>query len=151
MTEPLGPADLDRLSEGLSLWLAAELETNPAIDSVEEDRTQRWWFVRLRGEAKEVTAVHFRLNQRTLSYETYVMPYPIDNREEFFELLLRLNYRMYGLAFSIGAEEGVYLRGQIDARSVADPDEMDRVLGSLFTWSEDYFGRLIRLGYASKA
>ncbi len=151
MNAPLDPAALDRLEATFESWLAEQLETNPAVASVERDETgDRWWFVRLLGDEKDVFTVRFNLRQRTLFYETYVMPAPVENAEELFAYLLRRNLKLYGASFCIGDEDAIYLQGQIAATEIDHPDELDRVLGSMYIWVEENFQRMLRIGFASR-
>jgi hypothetical protein len=105
--------------------------------------------VRLRGEQKEFITVWFVLGQRTLQFETYVTPAPEENHAEFYEQLLRRNAKLNGVAFAIGVEDAVYLRGQLGVRHIDEP-ELDRILGSLYEYSERFFRPAMRIGYASK-
>ena len=73
---------------------------------------ERRWFVRVRGEQKDVFTIWFHLRQRTLHYETYVMPAPEANHAAFYEHLLRRNLKLFG-AFAIGDEEAIFLVGQL--------------------------------------
>ncbi len=69
--------ELDAIEALIDEWLAEELAENPAIAAVDRDAPgKRRWFVRMRGEQKETFTVWFHLDQRTLQYETYVMPAP---------------------------------------------------------------------------
>ena len=52
-------------------------------------------------------------------------------------------------AFSIGAEDAVYLRGQIGVRHIDEP-ELDRILGSLYEYTGRFFRPAMRIGYASR-
>mgnify|MGYP002683036455 CR=1 FL=1 len=61
--------------------------------------------VRLAGEEKDFTTVWLTLHQRTLQYETYVMPAPEENHAAVYEQLLRRNLRFNGAAFAIGDED----------------------------------------------
>ena len=100
-------ADIDR-------WLAAFAASNPAVRAVDRaDGDERRWFVRMAGEEKDVTTVWITLGQRTLRYETYVMPAPEENAAELYEHLLRRNERLVGAHFSIGIEDAVFLRGEL--------------------------------------
>ena len=65
------------------------------------------------GEEKDFTTVWLTLGQRTLRYETYVMPAPEENREAVMEVLLRRNDTLVGAHFSIGHEDAIYLRGEL--------------------------------------
>ena len=80
--------------------------------------SERRWYVRLEGEEKDFITVWFVLGQRTLQYETYVTPAPEENHAAFYEHLLRRNAKLNGVAFSIGVEDAVYLRGQIGVRHI---------------------------------
>lgn len=150
MPAPSTDAELDALEARISAWAAEQLEENPAVAAVDRDEEsgERRWFVRLRGEQKDTFTIWFTLRQRTLHYETYVMPAPEENHGQFFEHLLRRNLKLYGAAFAIGDEEAVFLVGQL-ANSAIDEDELDRVLGSLYQWVEQFFRPALRIGFAS--
>jgi hypothetical protein len=107
------------------------------------------WYVRLVGEEKDFITVWLTLGQRTLRYETYVMPAPPENADAVMDLLLRRNDTLVGAHFSIGAEEAVYLRGSIPDTAIT-ADELDRVLGTVYTAVEANFMALIRLAFASR-
>ena len=151
MSEPHDPAALDVLDARISAWLAEQLDENPVVAAVERDLEsgERRWFVRVRGEQKDVFTIWFHLRQRTLHYETYVMPAPEENAAQLYEHLLRRNLKLYGASFAIGDEDAVFLVGQLDNVHV-DEDELDRVLGSLYGWVEQFFRPAMRIGYASK-
>lgn len=141
---------LVRLESFLDQWLATQLESNPAVVSVEHDVAgSRRWFVRMQGEEKDFTTVRLELGQRTLFFETYVMPWPIENEARFFAHLLRRNHKLYGAKFAVGEEDGIYLEGHLD-NSLINSDELDRVLGSVYVWVEQFFRPALHIGFASK-
>jgi hypothetical protein len=107
------------------------------------------WMVRLRGEAKEFTTVWLSLGQRTLRYETYVMPFPDENVESVFELLLRRNEKMVGAHYALGAENAVFLVGEL-VLSALDERELDRIIGTLYATVEAHFVDLLKIGFASR-
>lgn len=148
---PATDAELDDLSARIEDWLDRQLTINPVVAAVERDQEsgERRWFVRVRGEQKDVFTIWFHLRQRTLHYETYVMPAPEENLAEFYAHLLRRNLKLYGAAFAIGDEEAIFLVGQIGNDRV-DDDELDRILGSLYAWVEHYFRPALRIGFASR-
>lgn len=149
-TVPADPEELDRLAAVIDRWLAVQAEDNPVVLAVDRDVDgPRSWFVRLKGEEKDVSTVRFWLRQRTLVYETYFMPAPEENQAELYEQLLRRNAKLFGASFSIGDEDALYLRGQLDHDLIA-AGELDRVLGSLYQWVEQYFRSALRIGFASK-
>jgi hypothetical protein len=147
----LPDAELDALAIRIETWLERQRTENPVVDAVERDvdSGERRWFVRVKGEQKDVFSIWFQLGQRTLHYETYVMPAPEENHAVFFEHLLKRNLKLYGAAFAIGDEEAVFLVGQLDNDCI-DDDELDRVLGSLYMWVEQFFRPALRIGFASR-
>jgi hypothetical protein len=151
MSDALEPAALDDLDARISAWLDEQLRGNPVVAAVERDveSGERRWFVRVRGEQKDVFTIWFHLRQRTLHYETYVMPAPEENHAQLYEHLLRRNLKLFGASFAIGDEDAVFLVGQL-ANSHVDDDELDRILGSMYEWVEQFFRPAMRIGYASK-
>ena len=148
--QPASPAELDRLEQLIDSWLQAELAANPTLAAVDRGEPgERRWYVRLRGEEKDTFTIWFTLRQRTLHYETYVMPAPEENHAQFFEHLLRRNLKLYGASFAIGDEDAIFLVGQL-ANAAVDEDELDRLLGSLYQWVEQFFRPAMRIGYASR-
>jgi len=144
------PDHLDAIEERVDGWLTRELSENPimlAVDRAEGDL--RRWYVRLAGEDKDFTTVWLTLDQRTLSYETYMMPAPEENQAQLYEYLLRRNLGFNGAAFAIGPEDAVFLRGQIPLE-VVDEDELDRIVGSLYAYVERCFRPALRIGFASR-
>ena len=142
-------AELDQLAQRIDGWVDRQLLENPTIAAVDRDAGGRRWFVRMKGEQKDTFTIWFTLRQRTLHYETYVMPAPEENHEQFYEHLLRRNLKLYGAAFAIGEEDAVFLVGQI-ANEAIDDDALDRVLGSLYAWVEQFFRPALRIGFASR-
>ena len=131
-------------------WLAAARTDNPLISSVERDADIPWrWYVRLRGEEKDITTIWLTLGQRTLRYETYVMPAPEENHAVFYEHLLRRNDNLVGVQFSIGAEDAVFLRGELPVAAL-DGAELDRILGTVYATVEQCFRPALAIGFASR-
>jgi Putative bacterial sensory transduction regulator len=150
-TDPSTEAELTALAGRIEDWLARQLAENPVVAAVERDEEsgERRWFVRVLGEQKDVFTIWFHLRQRTLHYETYVMPAPEENEGALYQHLLRRNLKLYGAAFAIGDEDAIFLVGQI-ANAAVDDDELDRILGSLYQWVEQYFQPALRIGFASR-
>ena len=147
---PAGDADLDALEARIDGWLVGQLDENPIMVAVDRGEPgERRWYVRLAGEEKDFTTIWLTLRQRTLHYETYVMPAPEENHERFFEHLLRRNFKMVGARFAIGPEDAVFLVGTLPVAAV-DEEELDRVVGSVFAYVEQFFRPALRIGYASR-
>ncbi len=149
MKPPSTDQELAAIGELIDRWLDAQLAENPVVAAVEREPEDRRWFVRVTGEEKDVYSIWFQLGQRTLSFETYVMPAPEENEAAFFEHLLRRNKGFYGLAFEIGEEEAVFLAGRLGNDAV-DEDELDRVLGTIYAAVEQCFRSALRIGFASR-
>ncbi len=151
MADVMTDSELEALAARIEAWLATQLDENPVVAAVEKDTEsgERRWFVRCKGEQKDVFTVWFHLRQRTLHVETYMMPAPEENHGQLYEQLLRRNRKLYGAAFAIGDEDAVFLVGQLANESV-DEDELDRLLGSMYQWIEQFFRPAMRIGYASK-
>jgi hypothetical protein len=140
-------AALDQQIDGWLADLADEHDHILALDRSDDDAVR--WYVRMRGEDKEFTTVWLTLGQRMLRYETYVMPAPEENAAELYEHLLRRNDGLVGAHFSIGAEDAVFLRGEMPVGQVSR-DELDRALGTLYALVEQCFQALLRIGFRSR-
>lgn len=149
MPERHDAAYLAGLAELIDRWAASELQSNPMLLAVDHDRAERRWYVRLKGDEKDYTTVWLTLRERTLHHETYVLPAPEENQAEVYAYLLRTNQRLYGMAFAIGSEDAIYLRGQVPLDWLDDA-ELDRVVGASWQYCEDVFRRVLRLAFASR-
>jgi hypothetical protein len=146
---------LDDVRHRIDAWidvLAAENPVIAAVDRGTSDETpygEPRWYIRMLGEEKDFITVWLTLGQRTLRYETYVMPAPEENAAELSELLLRRNDTLVGAHFSIGGEDAIYLRGELPDVAV-DGDELDRVLGTMYQTVEANFRSMLKIGFASR-
>ncbi len=151
-TDPSTPEELDRLEASIDGWLAEHLAENPAVEDVVRDRStdDRRWFVRMAGEHKRNISLWFVLRQRNLHVESGLMPAPEENHAQLYEHLLRRNAQLGGgLSFAIGAEDGVYLIGEVPNHAVTEA-EIDRLLGSVWEYVERCFRPAMRIGFASR-
>ena len=145
-------ADLHRR---IDEWLDEFAAGNPLIAAVDRGTTddttfgEPRWYVRMVGEEKDFITVWLTLGQRMLRYETYVMPAPEENGAAVMEFVMRRNDKAVGAHFSVGAEDALYLRGEIPDIAVT-ADELDRVLGTMYTTVEANFRPLLRLAFASR-
>jgi hypothetical protein len=150
--EALGASAFAELASNIDIWLAHYLATNPSVLAVDHGGPddcgpgERRWYVRLGGEQKEFTTVWLTLGQRSLRYETYVLPWPPQHGPEVFELVLRRNDHLIGCHYSIGIEDAVFLRGEVASSGVTEA-ELDRVIGTLFTEVERTFPTLRQLAF----
>jgi hypothetical protein len=146
---PASPAELAGFTALIDDWTRREAEVNPSLAGVEYVPEERRWLVRLRGEEKSIITIWLTLGERTLQYETYFMPAPEENVADCWEFLLRVNRRLFATRFAIGAEDAVYLVGQLPL-SCIDGQELDRIVGATYAYSEQYFRAAMSIGFASK-
>jgi Putative bacterial sensory transduction regulator len=155
MSELHDAASLAVVARQLDEWLDRFDAEHPEVEAIDRAEPgdvapgERRWYVRMRGEDKDFTTVWLTLGQRTLRYETYVMPAPEEQHERLYEQLLRHNDRLVGAHFSVGAENAVFLRGELPLAAL-DEAELDRILGSLYAYVERWFRTLLRIGFASR-
>lgn len=143
------PEGLAALEAMVDAWAQRELATNPIVAAVDRDEELRRWYVRLRGEEKATSTVWLTLGELTLHYESYFMPAPEENVQDLYEYLLRLNARLFATRFAVGEEDALYLVGQMPL-SALDDDELDRIVGSVYAYTEQYFRPAMRIGFASR-
>lgn len=141
------------LERRIDEWLASSKGSNSAILAIDhadpDPAFHARWYVRMSGETKDFITLWITLGQRTLRYETYVMPAPEENIADVHESLLRRNDRMVGAHFSIGLEDAVYLRGEVPLAALSE-SELDRIIGSMYAYVEQSFRPLLHLGFTSR-
>ena len=141
-------AAIARVERQIDEWLGRIRSNYPNIESVDRAEGDEFrWFVRMRGEEKEFTTIWLTLGQRTLRYETYVMPAPEQNAELLYETLLRRNEKLVGAHFSIGIEDAIFLRGELVLSALSET-ELDRAIGTLYSVTEQLFWSLLEISFA---
>ena len=155
MILPLTPEAFASLADVIDGWLADFLSTNEQVLAVDHGGPgecgagERRWYVRMAGDEKDFTTVWLTLGQRTLRYETYVLPSPPQASSVIYETVLRRNNSLIGCHYAIGDEDAIYLRGEL-AAALLDHAELDRVIGTLFVEVERTFGSLVHLAFARR-
>ncbi|HTY73289.1 MAG TPA: YbjN domain-containing protein [Actinomycetes bacterium] len=104
--------------------------------------------VRLPGEHKLVTTVVLVVGQHSLLVEAFVIRRPDENHEAFYRHLLETNAGTYAVHFCLDRMGDVYLTGRLPLAAV-DADELDRVLGSVLTYADEAFDRLLEIGFVT--
>jgi len=89
------------------------------------------------------------LSQRTLQTEVQLMPEPEDQVEEVLRYLLQQNATLYGMAYSFGPENAVYLMGRISA-SLVNEEVLDRIFGSSVHYVDQHFPQAMTLGFPGR-
>jgi len=147
------PPTLHEYESSISAWLRGFADQNPLFEAIDRgepaDSAEPRWYVRLRGDEKEHITIWFTLGQRTLRYEAYVLPAPQENQQQVYEAALRRNDKLVGAHFAIGVEDALFLRGELPLAALNEA-ELDRIVGSLYSYVEQSFPGLVRLAFASK-
>jgi hypothetical protein len=106
------------------------------------------YLVKLPGTRKLATMTWLLIGEHSLHVEAFFCRRPDENHAEFYRWLLRKNGDMYGVAFALDPIGDVYLVGRLPLSAIT-PDEIDRILGSVLTYSDDNFNHALELGFAS--
>lgn len=122
----------------------ADSEEVIAVDSDGPDRLM----VRIAGRSKDFLTIWFFVGERTLSYECYFMPDPDENHEALYRYLLMKSTEMYACRFSMAPDHDIFITGQIPIAAVTE-DEVDRIVGSIYHYTDVYFKPALRIGFAS--
>ncbi|RFS83696.1 YbjN domain-containing protein [Actinomadura spongiicola] len=117
---------------------AAELE----FDEPRENA----FFVKLPGQRKLATMTWLIVGEHSLHVEAFFCRRPDENHAEFYRFLLEKNGRMYGVAFALDDVGDVHLVGRVPLASVS-PDEIDRLLGCVLTYSDENFDKALERGF----
>jgi putative sensory transduction regulator len=136
---------------GTSGGAAPEKVIEESLDAaeLEYERPRAGAFlVRLPGEHKLATMTWLIVGEHSLHVEAFFCRRPDENHAEFYRFLLEKNGRMYGVSFALDEVGDVYLTGRVALASVG-PDEIDRLLGCVLTYSDDNFDKALELGFKS--
>jgi hypothetical protein len=143
--------EMARAVECIDSWVARELAGDGLLVAAERqevtDRTaSHRWYLRFKGEEKDFITVWFTLRQRTLHHEAQFMPAPENNVADTLAYLMRCNANLYGMWFSLGPEDAIYLVGRVPA-GLIDDDELDRIAGSSVLYVDDHFPTAMTLAH----
>jgi len=153
MSAPIGDEDAPaRLDEVIRAW-ESEWHTSGLAGDVEyathgDDRGHHHWTIRLRGQEKDVIALWITLRQRTVHFESEVMPAPGENREALFRYLLVKNADLRDLHLAIGPEDGIYLVAKVPIAEVT-LERLDELVGAVMHYVDEIFPTAMGLGLAS--
>lgn len=119
---------------------ASELEWQEISDGV--------FTVVLPGERKLQTPVRLDVGAHALGVHAFVARRPDENHERVYRWLLERNLKMFGVGFALDHMGDIYLDGRLPLSTVT-PDEVDRLLGAVLTYSDESFNTILELGFAS--
>ncbi|QXJ24023.1 YbjN domain-containing protein [Actinomadura graeca] len=106
------------------------------------------FFVKLPGQHKLATMTWLIVGDHSLHVEAFFCRRPDENHAGFYRFLLEKNGRMYGVSFALDDVGDVHLVGRVSLGSVT-PDEVDRLLGCVLTYSDENFDKALELGFTS--
>ncbi len=113
-----------------------------------EEATEGVFNVVLPGERKLQTPVRLEVGRHALALHAFVCRHPDENHAGVYRWLLERNLRMFGMAFAVDQLGDIYLDSRLPL-SVVSADEIDRLLGSALTYSDESFNTILELGFAS--
>ncbi|MEU1329911.1 YbjN domain-containing protein [Streptomyces sp. NPDC005865] len=130
-------------------------DTATVIERTLDDAELEWeaagpgsYVVKLPGTRKLSTTLSLRVGNHSLSLNAFVIRHPDENHEAVHRWLLERNLRLYGVSYAIDSLGDIYLAGKLPLAAVT-PAELDRLLGSVLSASDDSFNTLLELGFAS--
>jgi len=101
---------------------------------------------KLPGSHKLATMTWLVVGEHSLHVEAFFVRKPDENAEAFYKWLLERNARMFAVSFAIDNVGDVYLAGRLPLSAV-DADTIDRVLGSVLTYADEWFDQALKLGF----
>jgi hypothetical protein len=118
----------------------SELEWKELSDGV--------FMVVLPGERKLQTPCRLDVGPHALGVHAFVCRQPDENHERVYRWLLERNLRLFGVAFAVDQTGDIYLDGRLPLSSVT-PEELDRLLGAVLSYSDESFNTILELGFAT--
>ena len=102
----------------------------------------------LPGEKKLQTPVRLDVGPHALGVHAFVCRNPDENHGRVHRWLLERNLRMYAVSFAVDRTGDIYLEARLPVAAV-DPEELDRILGSVLANADESFNAILELGFAS--
>jgi hypothetical protein len=106
------------------------------------------YLVRLEGQHKLATMTWLIAGAHSLHVEAFFCRQPDESHARFYRFLLERSGRMYGVHFALDPVGDVYLVGRMALSSIT-PDEIDRLLGCVLSYSDENFDAALMIGFAS--
>jgi hypothetical protein len=145
MTASSGP---DRDPDTASNAAKAIKEALDAGDIEYDNPRPGAYIVKLPGSHKLATMTWLIVGDQALHIEAFFCRRPDENHAEFYRWLLEKNGRFYAVHFTLDENGDVHLVGRLPLPAVT-PEEIDRVLGCVLTYSDDNFDRALEIGFKS--
>lgn len=137
------------MSTGARADAVQAVETAVKDADLEVERPNPESFViALPGQRKLNTMVWLSVGEHSLLVKTFFCRHPDENEAGFYRWLLQKNDGMYGMAFSTDEVGDVYIVGRLPLPGIT-PEEVDRLLGCVLTYSDENFNAALERGFAS--
>lgn len=151
MTDPGSPVPSGADASPIPTRAALDATICRALEDaglVYERTAEAAFLVTLPGAHKLATRCWLVAGEHALLVEAFVLRRPDEHHREVYELLLKRNARMYGVAWSLDALGDVFLVGRRPLSSITDA-EVDRLLGSVLSYADEAFDALLEIGFGS--
>jgi hypothetical protein len=106
------------------------------------------FLVKLPGSHKLATMTWLVVGDHSLQVEAFFCRRPDEAHERFYRWLLERNAKMFAVSFAVDHYGDVYIVGRLP-RSAVTAEEIDRILGSVMTYSDEWFDAALELGFRS--
>jgi hypothetical protein len=106
------------------------------------------FLVKLPGSHKLATMTWLVVGDHSLHIEAFFVRRPDENHEAFYKWLLERNAKMFAVSYAVDNVGDVYLVGRVPLSAVNE-DDVDRILGSVLTYSDEFFDKALELGFRS--
>jgi len=126
----------------------ATIEGFLVSQKIDFEKSGNSFLVTLPGEKKQQTHCALVVGDHSLSINAFVIRKPDENEAAVHHWCMSKNAGMYGLAFAINELGDIYLVGRLPLAAV-NPQELDRILGSVLQYSDSSFNPLLELGFAN--
>jgi hypothetical protein len=104
------------------------------------------FLVKLPGSHKLATMTWLVVGDHSLHVEAFFVRRPDENHEAFYKWLLERNAKMFAVSFAVDNLGDVYLVGRLPLSAI-NAEEIDYILGSVLTYSDEWFDTALELGF----
>ncbi len=113
-----------------------------------EEISEGLFMVELPGERKLKTPCRLDVGKHSFAIHAFVSRHVDENGENVYRWLLERNLRLFGVSFALDHHGDIYLDGRLPLEAVTE-EQLDRLLGSVLTYSDESFNTILELGFAS--
>ncbi|RPI22851.1 MAG: hypothetical protein EHM57_04785 [Actinobacteria bacterium] len=119
---------------------------DPESDVVWAGEHDGLWGIRMAQRVRDFTTVWFDVGERTVGFETYLLPDPPHGHEAVYRMSLRRNWSSWPVAIAMDRSSDLYVKGRIPL-SVLDEEAIDGAVGAVYELVELTFRTLVDVGF----